>query len=102
MTEAISAATAPRFAPRGHPPVTHRPSRILARDYLVKSAGWLAALLVMGLSIAPAHAAHVLGKLELEHANRQLHGTLVDYTHNHGADRRLWSWALCQRRDLYV
>jgi len=56
----------------------------------------------MGLSFAPAHAAHVLGKLELEHANRQLHGTLVDYTHNHGADRRLWSWALCERRDLYV
>jgi S-formylglutathione hydrolase FrmB len=26
----------------------------------------------------------------------------VDYTHNHGVDRRLWSEALCQKRDLYV
>jgi pimeloyl-ACP methyl ester carboxylesterase len=34
--------------------------------------------------------------------NRQLSGTLVDHTHNHGADRRIWSEALGQKRDLYV
>jgi pimeloyl-ACP methyl ester carboxylesterase len=34
--------------------------------------------------------------------NRQLSGALVDYTHNHGADRRIWSDALGQKRDLYV
>jgi len=31
-----------------------------------------------------------------------LAGTLIDYTHNHGADRRIWSPALDERRDLYV
>jgi S-formylglutathione hydrolase FrmB len=27
---------------------------------------------------------------------------VVDRTHNHGVDRRLWSPALCQKRDLYI
>ncbi len=31
-----------------------------------------------------------------------LAGTLIDHTHNHGADRRIWSEALLQWRDLYV
>jgi S-formylglutathione hydrolase FrmB len=34
--------------------------------------------------------------------NRRLCGQIVDHTHNHGADRRIWSSALCQWRDLYV
>src|SRR5262249_27031528 len=34
--------------------------------------------------------------------NRGLHGTLLDFTRNHGADRRIWSSALGQKRDLYV
>ncbi len=29
-------------------------------------------------------------------------GTLVDHTHNQGEDRRIWSAALCEKRDLYV
>ncbi|MFO0964154.1 MAG: alpha/beta hydrolase-fold protein [Gemmataceae bacterium] len=32
----------------------------------------------------------------------RFHGTVLDFTHNHGADRRIWSNALCQKRDLYV
>jgi S-formylglutathione hydrolase FrmB len=32
----------------------------------------------------------------------RFHGQVLDYTHNHGADRRFWSAALCQKRDLYV
>ncbi len=43
-----------------------------------------------------------LGPLRLERINRKLHGTIVDYTHNHGADRRIWSQALGQKRDMYV
>jgi pimeloyl-ACP methyl ester carboxylesterase len=31
-----------------------------------------------------------------------LAGSLVDYTHQHGRDRRIWSPALGERRDLYV
>jgi S-formylglutathione hydrolase FrmB len=38
----------------------------------------------------------------LHRINRQLAGQLVDYTHNHGADRRIWSEALQEPRDLYV
>ena len=34
--------------------------------------------------------------------NRQLHGRVLDYTANHGQDRRIYSPALCQKRDLYV
>ncbi len=32
----------------------------------------------------------------------RLTGTLVDHTRNHGSDNRIWSPALCQKRDLYV
>ena len=42
------------------------------------------------------------GQASLERLNRQLAGRLVDHTHNHGADNRIWSAALCERRDLYV
>jgi S-formylglutathione hydrolase FrmB len=34
--------------------------------------------------------------------NRRLHGQVIDHTANHGVDRRIWSAALQQRRDLYV
>jgi S-formylglutathione hydrolase FrmB len=38
----------------------------------------------------------------LEHLNSTLAGHVVDYTNNHGRDCRLWSAALCQKRDMYV
>jgi S-formylglutathione hydrolase FrmB len=38
----------------------------------------------------------------LARAQRKLHGTIVDYTHHHGSDNRIWSPALCQLRDMYV
>ena len=34
--------------------------------------------------------------------NKKLRGQLVDYTHNHLRDRRIWSNSLCAKRDLYV
>lgn len=34
--------------------------------------------------------------------NKELAGHVLDFTHNHGADRRIWSPALCEKRDLYV
>jgi pimeloyl-ACP methyl ester carboxylesterase len=50
-----------------------------------------------------ARAAHVLPRpFQLDRLNRKLHGRVIDYTHNHGADRRIWSAALGQKRDLYV
>jgi hypothetical protein len=39
---------------------------------------------------------------KLDRINRGLQGTLLDFTRNHGADRRIWSSALGQKRDLYV
>lgn len=39
---------------------------------------------------------------QVEKINCRLHGQLLDFTHNHGHDRRIWSAALCQRRDMYV
>jgi S-formylglutathione hydrolase FrmB len=40
--------------------------------------------------------------LQVEKLNCRLQGQLLDFTHNHGHDRRIWSAALGQRRDLYV
>jgi pimeloyl-ACP methyl ester carboxylesterase len=39
---------------------------------------------------------------ELERVNSRIKGRVLDYTFNHGADRRLWSNALGEKRDLYV
>jgi S-formylglutathione hydrolase FrmB len=36
------------------------------------------------------------------HAKKELNGQIIDFTHNHGHDRRLWSKALNEKRDLYV
>jgi S-formylglutathione hydrolase FrmB len=54
---------------------------------------------VLGLGQAPPCP---LAAYQLQHANRRLHGQVVDFTHNHGVDRRVWSPALRQKRDLYV
>ena len=34
--------------------------------------------------------------------NSCIRGQILDFTHNHGHDHRIWSPALCQKRDLYV
>jgi S-formylglutathione hydrolase FrmB len=38
----------------------------------------------------------------LAQLNRSIAGQVVDYTDNHGCDRRIWSTALCQKRGMYV
>jgi S-formylglutathione hydrolase FrmB len=55
---------------------------------------WSAALCLGGLLVTPA--------VDIERLNCQLGGQLVDFTHNHGRDHRIWSKILCQGRDLYV
>jgi S-formylglutathione hydrolase FrmB len=41
-------------------------------------------------------------RFALLHTNRRLQGKVLDFTHNHGADRSLYSPALCEKRDMYV
>jgi pimeloyl-ACP methyl ester carboxylesterase len=76
----------------------------------VKAKGLLAGLLLLAtLSSSSAsewlsdlRRGGPLGPYRFEKYNRQLHGRLVDYTHNHGVDRRIWSEALGAKRDMYV
>jgi S-formylglutathione hydrolase FrmB len=63
--------------------------------------GWLVVLWVGYIGLGQPPAA-VLGRNRLANINERLSGEVLDFTHNHGADRRIWSPALCQRRDLYV
>jgi hypothetical protein len=39
---------------------------------------------------------------ELVRLNRSIHGQVIDFTDNHKKDRRLYSNALCEKRDMYV
>ena len=58
----------------------------------MKRSGWLAAALVV-LSFSPALAGPC-SDVSLECLNQRLHGQVVDHTHNHGADNRIWSDSL--------
>jgi S-formylglutathione hydrolase FrmB len=53
-------------------------------------------------AVSSLYASVVPRPLRLVRTNRRLHGQLVDHTRNHGEDRRIWSEALQQKRDLYV
>jgi S-formylglutathione hydrolase FrmB len=68
----------------------------------VKHAGRIAVLLLALVDAPGARANPLWPRNWLTNVNRNLHGRVVDFTNNHGADRRIWSPALCQRRDLYV
>jgi S-formylglutathione hydrolase FrmB len=67
----------------------------------VKRSFWLVAALFPLVAISPVSALFGLGD-NLERANARLAGRVVDYTNRHGVDRRIWSPALGERRDLYV
>lgn len=68
----------------------------------MKFLHWWAAALFVGLVTADSADAQVLFPCTLKHTNRELCGRVIDFTHNHGRDRRIWSKALCEKRDLYV
>jgi len=50
----------------------------------------------------PADAGSLFKCWKLDKVNQQICGQVLDFTCNHGYDRRIWSPALCQKRDLYV
>ena len=61
---------------------------------------WPVVLLL--LLCARVEANHVRNRPVLRRTNHKLAGEVLDYTHNHGEDNRIWSPALCEKRDLYV
>jgi hypothetical protein len=68
----------------------------------VNRAGFFVFAALLALAPGKAHA-HLLPRpFSLERVNRKLCGKVLDFTRNHGADRRIWSDALHQKRDLYV
>lgn len=68
----------------------------------MKSCPCVIALTVVLAYLGDVHAGLLTRPCNLEALNRQLHGLIVDHSHNHGADRRIRSQALGQKRDLYV
>jgi S-formylglutathione hydrolase FrmB len=62
---------------------------------------WLVTFWVDGVGLGQAPPA-LLGKHQFVRINRNLSGQLIDLTNNHGADRRIWSPALNQKRSMYV
>jgi S-formylglutathione hydrolase FrmB len=66
------------------------------RDWIVAALLAHAALL---LGVAPVCAG---SRVSSESINRNLCGTLLDFTRNGGCDRRIYASALCEPRDLYV
>jgi S-formylglutathione hydrolase FrmB len=64
-------------------------------------AAWLGVGLLI-VSAGPLRASQLFNLHRLDRVNREICGHIVDHTQNHGADRRIWSSALCQKRDLYV
>jgi S-formylglutathione hydrolase FrmB len=51
--------------------------------------------------VLPARA-QILSHVNLERVNQRLAGHVIDYTNNHGCDRRIYSPILGMPRDLYV
>jgi S-formylglutathione hydrolase FrmB len=64
---------------------------------------WISLIVLFGLPLSQAHAqGWRKDSKDLSIVNTKLAGKVVDYTANHGADHRIWSPSLYQRRDLYV
>ncbi len=68
----------------------------------MKGTTWMAALLLIGGILPSARGGQVLGPLKLKLQNARFHGQIVEFTDYHGADHRIWSTALNERRSLYV
>lgn len=68
----------------------------------MKHTGWIAVALVLWAAGAPAWAHPIRSYRQLDRVNARIQGRVLDYTRNHGADRRIWSPALQQFRDMYV
>jgi S-formylglutathione hydrolase FrmB len=68
----------------------------------VKTAAWIASVLIVLVGVAHASAHIIPHPLQLERLNRRIAGQVLDFTRNHGHDRRIWSEALKEKREMYV
>jgi S-formylglutathione hydrolase FrmB len=68
----------------------------------MKHAAWLTILLTLAGPASTASAHLIPRPFGLLRVNLCLHGKIVNYTANHLVDRRIWSEALHQKRDMYV
>ncbi len=66
-----------------------------------KSIGLVVALAMIS-TCGHARGDGIILPSKVDRVNRGLAGQILDFTHNHGKDRRIWSPALCQKRDMYV
>jgi S-formylglutathione hydrolase FrmB len=64
----------------------------------------LAVCLTLGIAVGAAGAPGLRPStwIRLTDVNGRLCGRVLDFTYNHGGDRRIYSPALCEKRDLYV
>jgi len=70
--------------------------KLSSREFLAAS------FILLGAAIAAAGPIRVPQPWELKRFNSQLQGRVLDFTHNHGRDNRIFSPALGKKRDLYV
>ena len=68
----------------------------------MKAIAWLGIVVALAVFPDPAAASGLRHHEDLAAHNGRLAGHVVDFTGNHGCDRRLWSPALGEKRDLYV
>ena len=78
----------------------------------VTLARWMAAALLLVLPALPSPAQPrpgpftnsvlVCGRKQVVRLNQRICGQVLDFTHNHGVDRRIWSEAIGMPRDMYV
>jgi pimeloyl-ACP methyl ester carboxylesterase len=68
----------------------------------MNKARWLAAALILCWTVPEFGQGGLLGRRKFDRIQSHLHGQVLDFTRNHGADRRIWSPALSEKRDMYV
>jgi len=59
-------------------------------------------VLTLAGSGAQAGPLTICPKKQVVRLNAKLHGCVLDFTKNHSGDNRIWSEALCKKRDMYV
>jgi S-formylglutathione hydrolase FrmB len=68
----------------------------------VKPTAWLALAILLFSEVHLAVASNIRQPFQVHRLNRKLQGQVIDHTNRHDRDRRIWSEALQQKRDLYV